>query len=124
MRMPKATHTALLKVKYKSTEIELNRSRLSVVMGRGQDCDLSVDEKLASRQHARIELRRDKFFIIDQSTNGTYISLDRAEDIFLRREQVAIYGSGRISLGRSFKEKKEAIETVYFYGVPTVMAVL
>ena len=102
----------ILHVKYRNTEIELGQNRTSLVMGRSQACDLPIQEKLASRQHVRIELRRDKFFIIDQSTNGTHVLLDNVGDSFLRREEMPITGSGRISLGRSFNE--EPTEVVYF----------
>ena len=43
----------------------------------------TINEKLASRQHVRIELRRDKFFIVDQSTNGTHVLVDGSEEEFL-----------------------------------------
>lgn len=93
-----------LRLQYSDTEIVINRQRSSVMMGRSKDCDLPINEKLASRQHVRIELRRDKFFIIDQSTNGTHVRLDNGEDAFLRREEMPITGNGRISLGKGFNE--------------------
>ncbi|MHC8441410.1 MAG: FHA domain-containing protein, partial [Candidatus Eutrophobiaceae bacterium] len=63
-----------------------------------------VAEKMASRQHMRIELRRDKFFIMDQSTNGTYVQMDASGESFLRREEVQIISNGRVSLGRAFAQ--------------------
>ena len=104
--------SATLKVKYHDTKIEVNHRRPNLVMGRSQNCDLMIEEKLASRQHVRIELRRDKFFIIDQSTNGTHVLLDNAVDSFLRREEMPITGNGRISLGRAFDDNPA--EVVYF----------
>jgi class 3 adenylate cyclase len=103
---------AILNVVYHDKKIVLNHDRSSLVMGRSQQCDLPINEKLASRMHVRIELRRNKFFIIDQSTNGTHVSLDDAEDAFLRREEMPISGKGRISLGRAFNE--DPAEIVYF----------
>ena len=73
-------------------------------MGRSNTCDLPINEKLASRQHVRIELRREKFFIIDQSTNGTHVLIENAEEEFLRREEMPLQGAGKISLGKSFSE--------------------
>ena len=64
-----------------------------------------MDEELASRYHVRIELRRDKFFIIDQSTNGTHVRINGGADTFLRREEMPLVGDGQISLGRSFDEQ-------------------
>jgi len=93
-----------LKVVYEGNEVILDKSKSILVMGRSQTCDLPINEKLASRQHVRIELRRDKFFIIDQSTNGTHVLIENTDEAFLRREEMPLHGAGRISLGKSFTE--------------------
>ncbi|MEE9551489.1 MAG: adenylate/guanylate cyclase domain-containing protein [Gammaproteobacteria bacterium] len=102
---------AKLRVRYNDMDVQLNKQKPSLVMGRSKDCDMSINEKLASRQHVRIELRRDKFFIIDQSTNGTHVLID-GEDAFLRREEMPLNGNGQISLGKGFSE--EPTEVVHF----------
>ena len=107
-----AAAEASLRVVYGDKDIVLSHDRSSLVMGRSQSCDLPINEKLASRQHVRIELRRNKFFIIDQSTNGTHVSPDDTDDAFLRREEMPISGNRRISLGRAFNE--DPAEVVYF----------
>lgn len=111
MLMGAPAQTAL-RVSYQGTVVLMNHDRSSLVMGRSQSCDLPINEKLASRQHVKIELRRNKFFIIDQSTNGTHVSFDNGENAFLRREERPITDNGRISLGRAFDENPE--EVVYF----------
>ena len=100
---PKVPQVAL-HLNYRCQSVTLNQDKSGLVMGRSQACDLPINEKLASRQHVRIELRRNKFFIIDQSTNGTHVKLDNAEDSFLRREEMPITANGQISLGKSFSE--------------------
>lgn len=101
--MPKAPQTSL-QLRYRGRKLIVDHNRPGLVLGRGAACDLPVNEKLASRQHVRIELRRDKFFIVDQSTNGTHVKLDNAAAAFLRREEMAITANGQISLGKSFAE--------------------
>jgi predicted component of type VI protein secretion system len=59
-----------------------------------------VTGDLISRYHSRIEHRRGKFIITDQSTNGTFIQTEEGQEIFLRREELTLYGSGYISLGK------------------------
>ncbi len=93
-----------LELNYKGQSITINSDKSGLVMGRSQTCDLPVNEKLASRQHVRIELRRNKFFIIDQSTNGTHVKLESSEEAFLRREEMPLNSNGAISLGKSFSE--------------------
>lgn len=47
----------------------------AVVLGRGEDCEIQVEEHSVSRRHARIELGPDGYFVADlQSTNGTFVN--------------------------------------------------
>ncbi|MFT4634047.1 MAG: adenylate cyclase [Candidatus Pseudothioglobus sp.] len=69
------------------------------VIGRGVQSDLLCQTRLASRSHATIEYRRGKFLLTDQSSNGTYIKTDDGEDVFLRRQELMLWGSGTIGLG-------------------------
>ena len=101
--VPKTPEVAM-ELDYKGQKITLNSERSGAVLGRSQTCDMPIHEKLASRQHVRIELRRNKFFIIDQSTNGTHVKLDNSEEAFLRREEMPITTNGQISLGKGFSE--------------------
>lgn len=101
--------SAKLHVRYHDKKVVIDKSHSSLLLGRSKGCDLYVDEELASRQHVRIELRRDKFFIIDQSTNGTHVRINGGADTFLRREEMPLVGDGQISLGRSFDEKPTEI---------------
>jgi diguanylate cyclase (GGDEF)-like protein len=48
---------------------------LPVVLGRGQDCEVQIDENSVSRRHARIEPTSDAYYAFDlQSTNGTFVN--------------------------------------------------
>ena len=78
------------------------------VMGRYRRADLTVDEQLVSREHARIEWRRGKFILVDSSTNGTY-ALIRDQVVWLRREEIPLSGEGTIGLGRRLEENGKAI---------------
>ena len=100
-----------LEVSYNQTSVTLNQDKPGLMMGRSKACDLPINEQLASRQHVKIELRRDKFFVIDQSTNGTHIKIDDGEESFLRREEMPINANGKISLGKSFKDGSNEIVT-------------
>ena len=71
----------------------------SYILGRGKDCELVINGDLISRHHSKIEHRRGKFILTDQSTNGTFLRTAEGQDIFLRREEFTVFGSGYISLG-------------------------
>jgi class 3 adenylate cyclase len=100
-----------LEVSYQETSVTLSQDKSGLMMGRSKACDLPINEQLASRQHVKIELRRDKFFVIDQSTNGTHIKIDGGDESFLRREEMPINANGKISLGKSFKDNPSEIVT-------------
>jgi adenylate cyclase len=72
----------------------------SVRVGRDKSNDLVVNSNKASRVHARIFARGDHFVIADQSSNGTYVSIDgSAREIVLLREETALGEGGSIGLG-------------------------
>ncbi|MDJ0779805.1 MAG: adenylate/guanylate cyclase domain-containing protein [Gammaproteobacteria bacterium] len=102
-----------LRLTHGADALELNNQRKSAKVGRSEDCDFVVDTALASRVHAIIELRRDKFFITDQGTNGTYVSTNSGQEVYLRREEFILHGNGKISLGQPFAEC-DGSELVYF----------
>ena len=72
-----------------------------IVLGRDAQCNVVISDRNASRQHARIERRRDKFFVVDQSTNGTFVVFANEPEVVLRREELMLRGSGRIGFGHS-----------------------
>ena len=78
-------------------------------IGRGETCDLTVDAKLASRQHAHIEYRRGKFILVDHSTNGTWVRTQDGKEVYLRREELPLWGSGVISLGDPAHQDESAL---------------
>ncbi len=99
------TPKARLQLSYRNSNVVINEEHSAATLGRSTGADIAVEETLASRMHVRIELRRGKFFIVDQSTNGTYIkSNETGSETFLRREEAPLTGSGLISLGRAFNE--------------------
>ncbi|MFN8105870.1 MAG: FHA domain-containing protein [Acidimicrobiia bacterium] len=52
--------------------------RHDLVIGRGDDCGLQLQDPHASSHHARVTARGDDFFIEDTgSTNGTYVNRRR-----------------------------------------------
>ena len=69
--------------------------RLSI--GRSMECDVVIDQPWISREHLTIAVRRGKVQLSDQSSTGTYVSIDDGYDFFMRRETVLLTASGVIS---------------------------
>ena len=97
-----ARHTQVknLILKYEGESHSISTETTSYILGRGKDCELIISGDLISRYHSKVEHRRGKFVITDQSTNGTFVRSSEGQDVFLRREEFAMFGSGYISLGK------------------------
>ena len=93
-----------LTLTYRGQSIKVNKERRSVVLGRGDTCDMVVASTFCSRQHIRVELRFGKFVLLDQSTNGTYVRSSDGSVVHLAREEMILLGSGTISMGQSYAE--------------------
>jgi adenylate cyclase len=92
--------TARLRLMMQDREVVVDESRPNIVMGRAEESDLCVKGNLISRLHARIEVSRNKFVLVDQSTNGTFVQTTTGEESFVRRDSMQIKGEGMIGLGR------------------------
>lgn len=92
---------------YKSDTTRLNLDSNAINLGRGQDCDLRVEGDLISRYHARIIIRRGRFVLVDQSTNGTYVRTLDGQNFFLRQDELTLFGSGVFSLGKNVDKSQD-----------------
>ncbi len=90
-----------LRLRYQGQEVLVQDSRANISMGRAEENDLVVKGNLISRLHARVELNRNKFILIDQSTNGTFILGKDGEESFVRRDSMQLRGEGLIGLGKA-----------------------
>jgi class 3 adenylate cyclase len=91
---------ARVRVRYLGREYVLDDSRKEITMGRADENDLVVRGPLISRLHARIESARDRFLLIDQSTNGTFVTNQEGKESFVRRDSLVLQGKGCIGLGK------------------------
>ena len=97
-RIRKASRLVL---SFRDLTIEVNDQNKHIDIGRADDNDLVVKGNLISRIHAKVELRRGKFVLIDQSTNGTFLQNLHGEELFVRRDSTEVIGEGTIGLGRA-----------------------
>jgi len=105
-----------LHLEHGGKELYLDSKQTYATLGRHSDNDLVVGDILASRSHARIELRRGTFVLIDQSTNGTYVSQEGKSPVFVHNDEVVLSANGIISMGRETDhESDEAIRFTYEY---------
>jgi class 3 adenylate cyclase len=101
---PNARVSQRLRLRHQQDVILIEEHRPVVLFGRELGNDLVIIDPRASRQHARIERRRDGFILIDQSSNGTYVSVDGEPERCLKHEELPLVGPGRIGCGFSANE--------------------
>jgi len=90
-----------IRLRYLGTEVLLDdHERPAITIGRGQENDLIVKGNLVSRLHARIEAGKNRFQLVDQSTNGSFVLGRDGEEAFVRRDAIALKGAGMIGFGR------------------------
>ena len=88
-------------VAYRNLSLRLDQARTSITVGRADDCDLVVRDKLASRKHVTVRLLRTHFYLVDHSLNGTFVELESGDEVHVLRKELLLDGSGRLTLGRS-----------------------
>lgn len=96
-------------VRYGGEVMVVDEKRSSLALGRDASCDLVIQDRRASRNHGKIERRGDKFVLTDISTNGTYVAVNGEPEIFLRREDLVLRGSGRIAFAASVNSENADI---------------
>jgi class 3 adenylate cyclase len=107
----KKKNGARLVLSFRDETVEVNDKKTAINLGRGDENDLVVKGNLISRIHAKIEKRRGKFMLIDQSTNGTFLQTVNGDETqtvngdetFVRRDSTQLVGEGIIGLGRVAK---------------------
>lgn len=89
-----------LRLRFQGKEIVVDDSHANIAIGRAEENDIVIKGNLISRLHARIEYSRNKFTLVDQSTNGTFVTTKEGEEAFVRRDSMLLKGEGLIGFGR------------------------
>ncbi len=108
----KGRKAAKLLLNFRDSTIEVSDQRKSINLGRADDNDLVVKGNLISRIHAKVEMRRGRFILVDQSTNGTFLKDTKGVERFVRRDSSELDEEGTIGLGQS--EKMGSTLTIYY----------
>jgi class 3 adenylate cyclase len=72
----------------------------SIALGREATNDIVLEDQQASRRHATIERRQDKWILIDHSTNGTFVTFVGEREMPLNREEIILHRPGVLCFGQ------------------------
>ncbi len=92
---------SVLRLTHGTRTLVMDDKLLTVQIGRDAIHHISINDKMASRLHGRVERRADRFYYVDLSTNGTYVTLENDVETVVRRDQVLLRGRGTLSFGHS-----------------------
>jgi len=90
-----------LHITYHDKSFKLDAQSQALTLGRDPDSQLLIEDRKASRKHARIEYRPEGFFYIDRSTNGSFLSFCGQHEILLRQDEIKLLSDGQICFGTS-----------------------
>jgi class 3 adenylate cyclase len=103
---------AKIELSFRDQTVVVSDKCKSVTLGRADDNDLVIKGNLISRIHAKVEMRRGKIMIVDQSTNGTFLQNVQGVESFVRRDSAELTGEGTIGLGKA-EEPGASLATHY-----------
>ena len=99
---------------HRGNKFIMDSKRSSIRIGRAERADIVINDHKASRKHAKIVRRGDKFVFVDLSSNGSYIFIKDEDGIHLRHEEFVLHGSGSICIGRSYDKDSTGIIEFFF----------
>lgn len=78
-------------------------------VGRDPSCDIIIQNKFVSRQHATIVMKNGKFSVEDSSFNGTYIEFTNGEKIHVSKDEQTLIANGVMSMGKPVDNKSKSV---------------
>ncbi|MCG8123692.1 MAG: adenylate/guanylate cyclase domain-containing protein, partial [Candidatus Thiodiazotropha taylori] len=106
--------TKTLILEYNNKTYKMPPTQGSVGIGRDPKNELVVNASSASRSHAVLEYYRGKYVLKDISTNGTYLTTQNQQSLYLRRETIPLLGHGKIGLGEPVSEQNKHLISYRF----------
>ena len=101
---------ALLELDLDGTRVEMGPQRRKVTIGRDLEADFTVRDRSVSRAHAMIERRRDRFVLVDHSSNGTFVTFEGKPEMKVHHEELTLMGHGWIAFGQPRAEAVQLAE--------------
>ncbi|THF59396.1 FHA domain-containing protein [Pseudothauera rhizosphaerae] len=90
-----------LRIRHQQDDLVVDEQHPVLLIGREQGNDVVIIDPRASRQHARIERRNGGFFLVDQSSNGSFVAIDGHGERMIKQAEILLNGPGRLGCGFS-----------------------
>ena len=94
----KLESTLSLQFQGKTLELPADRDHLTIGRVAGNDC--VIEDAAVSREHAEIVRRKGLLYLMDRSTNGTFLQTQGGIVRHVQHAEAPLEGQGRLVLGR------------------------
>lgn len=101
---------ARLQLSFDGGVLEMGPDRRKVTIGRDHEADVTVRDRSASRAHAMIERRRDRFVLVDHSSNGSFVTFEGRPEVVVHHEELPLVGHGWLAFGQPLAEAAQRLE--------------
>ena len=105
-------------LKYGKVVVIVNESNPRIEIGRQKSNDIQVVKNRVSRTHALVELKNGKYFLTDQSSNGTYLLMEGRKGVTVKKKEVLLTAKGVIGPGYKVDFKSSDAIQILFEPVP------
>ena len=102
---------ALLELDLDGVQVEMGPQRRKVTIGRDLEADFTIRDRSVSRAHAMIERRRERFVLVDHSSNGSFVTFEGRPETRVHHEELTLVGHGWLAFGQP---RAEAVQVVKF----------
>ncbi len=109
-------------------EIHLERDQIqqvvsldgdTITLGRGLDCEIRLDDPLASRHHCRLErLGKDVFLVDLGSRNGTWLGNEKVDRVVITASDVVRIGSTTFRIAGGLADRLASMESTQTQEIP------
>ncbi|MDR2678760.1 MAG: FHA domain-containing protein [Zoogloeaceae bacterium] len=112
--LPEADLEHRLCIRYLEKAFLLDEKTPFLTLGREHHNDLVISDSRVSRQHARIERKDGQYFLVDMSTNGSFVTQEGGQEAFLRKGRLLLERRGMICFATSSHRDSDEIKRVEF----------
>ncbi len=91
-------------IRYQGKAILLDSKTPLLTFGRDPASKVLIKDRKASRIHARIEKRPAGYYLVDTSTNGSFVRSSGQQETMVRRYEILLEGKGSIAFGGSHND--------------------
>lgn len=112
-RKRKQVVRSCLVLKYGKVVVLVNENNARVEIGRQKSNDIQVVNNRVSRTHAIVEYKNGKYYLTDQSSNGTYLLMEGRKGITVKKEAVLLIAKGVI--GPGYKVDLKSTDAIHLF---------